>query len=216
MIEKEAPQLSGMAGETVQKAGSAGAANGAQVREPVLATDRDDGLYEIINGERVEKPPVSAYANRIAFVIAHHIEGWAAAQKRGRAVVEVIFRIDPATDLQRRPNAAFVSYDRWPEDRLPPHSDPWPVVPEVAAEVVSPTNPAELVLDKVAEYFRAGVQQVWFIYPRHQLVYVYGSPSQVRILTRTDELDGGTVLPGFRLPLANLFGVAPPVPVDRA
>ena len=55
------------------------------------------------------------------------------------------------------------------------------------------------------EYFRAGVRLVWVIYPDLNQVYVYESPSKVRILHQSDELDGGTVLPGFRLKVAALF-----------
>ncbi len=60
-------------------------------------------------------------------------------------------------------------------------------------------------MEKVAEYFVAGVTVVWVIYPKCQQVHVYESLTDVRGLTRADDLDGGTVLPGFRLPLTELF-----------
>jgi Uma2 family endonuclease len=75
----------------------------------------------------------------------------------------------------------------------------------LAVEVVSPYDLASEQMDKVVEYFRAGVQLVWVVYPEQGLVYVHESLTQVRGLTRTDSLDGGTVLPGFTLPLATLF-----------
>jgi len=162
-------------------------------------------LYEIVNGQRVEKPPMSTYSTRIAFILAKHVDNFAEAQKKGQAGVEYIFRLDEATNLQRRPDVGYVSFQRWPQDRPLPHTDPWPVVPELAVEVVSPTNPAEGVVEKIAEYFQAGVQLVWVVFPRRRQVYVYESPTRIRVLTETDELDGGTVLAGFRLPLATLF-----------
>lgn len=168
----------------------------------------DDKLYEVVNGQRVEKPPMSAYATRVAFVLAKHIDILAESRQSGLAVTEQIFLLDAASGLQRRPDAAFVSFQRWPADRPLPHTDPWPVVPELAVEVVSKNNPAEDVLDKVAEYFRAGVQLVWVVYPRQRQIYVYDSLTHPRVLTESDELDGLPVLPGFRLPVAALF---PPV-----
>jgi Uma2 family endonuclease len=75
----------------------------------------------------------------------------------------------------------------------------------LAIEVISPTNLAEEVLDKFHEHFRAGVRRVWVIYPGTSQVYDYDAPTSVRILARTEELDGGGFVPGFRLPLTALF-----------
>ena len=94
---------------------------------------------------------------------------------------------------------------RWPFRRRVPDVPVWDMVPDLAIEVVSPTNTADEVQDKHLEYFRAGVRQVWVIYPRQREAYIYTSPTQVRILTGDQELDGGDILPGFRLPLAELF-----------
>ena len=58
---------------------------------------------------------------------------------------------------------------------------------------------------KAEHYFRAGVELVWVVYPQPGEVYVYESPVAVRVLTRADLLDGGKVLPGFQLALAELF-----------
>jgi Uma2 family endonuclease len=183
--------------------------NGQRVVGPAVLPPDDDTLYEVVNGCRVEKPPMSTYATRSAFVIAKKLDDFAEAHQAGRAGTEYLFRLAAVPNLQRRPDAAFVSFQRWPADQPLPHTDPWNVVPELAAEVISPSNRAEEVLDRVAEYFQAGVQLVWMIYPRQQQVYVYESPTQVHIRTRSDELDGGQVLPGFRLALATVFGPAP-------
>jgi Uma2 family endonuclease len=82
-------------------------------------------------------------------------------------------------------------------------------VPEIAAEVISNNHLAEDVLEKIEEYFAAGVQLVWVIYPRRQRVHVFESPLRIRGLALTDELDGGAVLPGFRLPVSALFEDVP-------
>jgi Uma2 family endonuclease len=61
------------------------------------------------------------------------------------------------------------------------------------------------VLAKVRDYFHYGVQLVWVISPEEQQIYIYESPTQVQILSVGDELTGGNVVSGFRLPLASLF-----------
>jgi Uma2 family endonuclease len=79
------------------------------------------------------------------------------------------------------------------------------VVPELAVEVVSLTNTFEEVVGKVSEYFTAGVQRVWIITPAEQRVYVYESPTQIKVLTVQEELRDEFLLPGFSLSLAELF-----------
>jgi Uma2 family endonuclease len=112
-------------------------------------------------------------------------------------------------DRSRRPDAAFVSFKRWAKNRpLPRDADAWDVVPDLTVEVVSPTDVAEQLQEKIDEYFRAGVSLVWVVYPLRSQVYVYQSPTQVRILTAADELDGGALLPDFRLSLSELFSAS--------
>ena len=124
--------------------------------------------------------------------------------KLGLVVTETLFVLDAQRNLKRRPDVAFVSYPRWREDRVP-RTEAWDVVPDLAVEVISPTNLAEEIDDKITDYFTAGVRLVWVLYPASGRVYVYQSPERVTGLERTDELEGGDVLPGFRLPVAALF-----------
>ena len=108
-------------------------------------------------------------------------------------------------NCQRRPDLAFVSFQRWPRGRRVPSAAAWEVVPNLAIEVVSPTNFANDMLEKIEDYFLSGVERVWVIYPTVAKLYDYDSPSSVRILTRDQTLEGGTLLPGFQLPLSELF-----------
>ena len=116
-----------------------------------------------------------------------------------------MFRLAPEGPA-RRPDVAFVLFDRWPYatsfDEDPPTFD---LVPNLAVKVVSPSNGFDEVVAKIRDYFFAGVQLVWVVLPRQRQVYAYESPEQVRILSEKHELEGGTVLPGFRLPLTELF-----------
>jgi Uma2 family endonuclease len=109
--------------------------------------------------------------------------------------------------LQRRPDLAFVSFDRWPRDREVLSTEAWDVIPNLAVEIVSPTNGANEVVEKIEDYFNAGVERVWVVYPSVQKLYDYRSANSVEILTRTQAIEGGKVLPGFRLSLADVFKV---------
>ena len=101
---------------------------------------------------------------------------------------------------------AFVSAERWPVGKRLPRQAAWEIVPNLAVEVVSPSNRSRDDLRKLHEYFRAGVRLAWFVYPNLNQIYVYESPFVARGLTTAESLDGGDVLPGFRLSLADLFG----------
>ena len=182
------------------------------VAPPAAAVD-DEPLFEIIDGQRVELPPMSAYAVRVSFRIASVIGQFAGANGLGEAAHEELFRLPLERDRNRRPDAAFVSYERWPKDRpMPLAGNAWEVVPDLAVEVVSPTDLFEELMDKIAEYFQAGVRLVWVVSPRLRMIQVYESLTQLRILTAADELDGGAVLPGFRTPVAALFPQSTPMP----
>ena len=169
-------------------------------------------LYETVNGKRVAKL-MGTYENVLAGELHGYLRNHVRTHSLGRAVIEVLFDL-PDVDNNRRPDVAFVSFARWPQNRRPPHANAWPVVPELAAEVVSPTDDVDDVMEKVEEYFRAGVRVVWLVLPRQERVYVYASPTEVRILARGDELTGDPVVPGFRLAVNDLF--PPPDEPDEA
>jgi Uma2 family endonuclease len=164
----------------------------------------DDMLYEVVDGKIVEKT-VGAFELEIAGILHVQLGMFVSTRRIGRALIEMTFRIDHARDLQRRPDVAFVSGARWPVRRRVPDVAVWDMVPDLAVEVVSKTNTADDVQQKIHEYFKAGVSRVWVIYPRQQVVYVYSSPAEVQVLELGQELDGGELVPGFRLPLAALF-----------
>lgn len=167
---------------------------------------RDNGFhdrYEVVRGRYVELPPMGYFESGVASILAQYLGMFARERALGRVRVETLFRLKE--DLELRPDLAFVSHGRWPRRKRLPHVNACPVVPDLAVEVVSPSNTADEVQDKLHEYFSAGVLQVWVIYPRQHEVYVYTSPTDIRVLTLAQELDGGNVVPGFRLPLATLF-----------
>ena len=175
--------------------------------EPValaLEHGEPDGLYEVIDGRIVEKA-MGAYECWFASVMFDALAPYNRANPIGRVVQEMIFDLRPHVARERRPDVAFVSYERWARDRRMPQARSWAVIPDLAVEIVSLTNLADEVLDKLEEYFKAGVRQVWIVYPRHSKVYAYTSTTAIRILAPGDELDGGDVLPGFHLSVTDLF-----------
>jgi Uma2 family endonuclease len=173
----------------------------------VLSPD-DDPLYEVVDDKVVELPPMGAYAVWITTILARHLGNLVNQHQLGRVMQEALFDLTATVHKKRRPDVAFVSYERWPRQRRVPHAEGWEVVPNLVVEVISPSDRGENIVDKVAEYFRAGVECVWVVFPTQAQVYVYESPTRVYILTRADELHGAPVLPPFQLPLATLFDEA--------
>ncbi len=164
-----------------------------------------EALYEIVNGERREITPMGVFAGSIASVLSQFLGLFGLQQKLGVALMEVLFRLKPG-GASRRPDVAFVKYDRLPTEVVLT-ADPaeFDLAPNLAVEVVSRNNTAEEIEIKTLEYFDAGVELVWVIYPRQRRIYVYDSPTSNRILQENDFLDGGNVLPGFKLQIAELF-----------
>ena len=170
----------------------------------VLPQD-DDILYEVVDDQVVELGPMGAHEIWLATVLVVHLANFVGQHQLGRVVQELLFDFTAMVKRKRRPDVAFVSYERWPRQRSVPHAEAWEVVPNLVVEVISPSDRGNDILDKVAEYFRIGVECVWVIFISQEQVYIYESPTHVRILTRMDELYGEPVLPHFRLPLVALF-----------
>jgi Uma2 family endonuclease len=177
----------------------------ATVDRPIeLSPEDDDSLYEIIDGLRVEKSMgirQILLANRLAIFINQ----MAFAPRLGIAVIEALFDLGIPGAPEYRPHMAFVSEGRWPRDRSVPSTNAWAVVPDLAVEVVSPSNTADEVQAKVDIYLKAGVRLVWVVYLKSACVHVHDGSSTIRIVRPGGELEGEAILPGFRLPLESLF-----------
>lgn len=163
-----------------------------------------DILYEVVNGEIVEIPPMGVYQGLIATLLSAALQNFATA-RHGRVTTEVLFDFSRAVGRKRRPDLAFVSYERWPREKQVPRTEAWDVVPNLAVEVVSPTNTVDDVLEKLFEYFQVGIERVWVVCPSQRQIYVYTSVTEVKVLSENDELADDALLPGFRLPLDTLF-----------
>lgn len=89
-------------------------------------------------------------------------------------------------------------------DALIRHDDDGARLAVTCFTVVAGRKVSEL-FDRLDRAFEGGVRAVWAVFPNVGLVYCYTSPNAVRVLSRSDELTGEPVVPGFRLPLADLF-----------
>ena len=99
------------------------------------------------------------------------------------------------------PDLTFTNWDRCPSPAVPPESV-GAIIPNLAVEILSPSNRAGEIPRKIGAYFAAGVELVWVIDPEARSGVAYTSPTT---LSESDTLRGGSVLPGFELPLAALF-----------
>jgi Uma2 family endonuclease len=170
----------------------------AAILETVIDTDRE---YEIINGQPEEKIMGGArhggIGARLIIELGIHVK----VQHLGSVY-------GPDTSFQigrneRMPDVSFVAAARIPGEGEPEGA--WPIPPDLAVEIVSPTDLHEKLMTKILEYLSAGVRQVWLISPEHRTVTVYSSYTDVKIVDEAGELGGGDVIPGFRLPVAELF-----------
>jgi len=162
-----------------------------------------EGSFEIVKGKRVEKQ-IGLIENLIASILHGRLDPFCRDNQLGIAVIETMFKI-PVSGNDRKPDVAFVSYQMWPAQRPIPRVNAWAIAPELIIEVISPNDKAFEVMEKTREYFTGGVRQIWQIYSNIEQVFIFDSPQSVRILSRTDELNGEPVVPGFRMLVADLF-----------
>ena len=118
--------------------------------EAILEAMRNDLLYEVVDGQIRELPPMGVEPVLLAATLMRTLSNFAWTAGLGRVVSEMLFLLNPAKKLQRRPDLALVSFQRWPRGRRVPNTAAWEVVPNLAIEVVSPSNFANDLLEKNA------------------------------------------------------------------
>ncbi|MDP9374478.1 MAG: Uma2 family endonuclease [Chloroflexota bacterium] len=162
--------------------------------------------YELVEGELVEVPTAGALHNLIVGLVYKLIDAFVLQRDLGLTFSDGTgYVLHHGPDLLRIPDVSFVSWGRVPEEGVPEGF--WPVAPDSAVEVVSPNDRADEVHDKVREYLAAGTRLVWVLWPKRRSVTAHAPDGVARELGPDDELDGGDVLPGFRVRVAALFEV---------
>lgn len=158
--------------------------------------------YDLIRGELIELPPADGEHGEIAAGIIGRLWSHVSADKLGRVYTsETGFLLRRNPDVVRAPDAAVIRAERVPE-RQPGFYE---VSPDLVVEVVSPSDSASYVQSKVLECLNAGVRMVWVVFPEQQTISIYERSGKVRFLSVDDTLDGDDVLPGFSVPVAQIF-----------
>jgi Uma2 family endonuclease len=167
--------------------------------------DREDRFCELEDGVLVEKP-MGWYESLLASLIIIEIGLYLRENDLGQVLgADGAMRILPRTI--KIPDVSFVGWDRWPKERLPRRPIP-ALVPHLVVEVLSETNTEREMERKLRQYFEAGVQLVWYIDPATRSARAFTSPTDVTAIDESGVLDGGTVLPGFKLSLSRVFAKA--------
>ena len=163
-----------------------------------------DRRYELIRGELKVMSPTKPLHGIVCARIAARLFNYVEERDLGEVFgAETGFLVETDPDSVVGADAAFVSSERLAAvERFDKF---FPFAPDLAVEVLSPSNTVQEMDEKVALYFAAGSRLVWVVNPKRRTVAAYRSPLDVRILGGTDALDGGDVLPGFNLDLSKLF-----------
>ncbi len=174
--------------------------------EDVLDLPEKPGYtIELIDGELREVPGAGALHGVIALMLIELLQGFVRQWSLGLVLpdgVGYVLRREP--DQLRIPDVSFLAWSQVPEDGIPEGF--WEGAPTLAVEIVSPHDRAADIHRKVHDYLDAGTRLVWVLWPQQTAVTVYDADGQ-RELGSDDQLDGGDVLPGFSVPVGDLFEV---------
>ena len=155
--------------------------------------------YEYANGELVPMAPPSREHGEISVNVVHYLYSHVYQNKLGRLyTVETTFQVGERT---AKPDVAFVATAQLTGDKTKGFSIP----PDLAVEVVSPSDVQSRIAEKVLAYLNAGTRLVWVLEPVTKTVTIYRSERDIEMLTCDDTLTGENVIPGFTCPVANLF-----------
>lgn len=155
--------------------------------------------YEYVKGELIPMPPTSGEHGDISMNLVLPLATYVRANQLGR-----VYTSDTGFKIGDRfliPDIAFVSIERLPDDRRKAFSIP----PDLAVEIVSPTDVLFRVFEKALTYLSGGTQLVWGVEPVAKTVTVYRSETDIKTLTREDTLTGEDIVEGFSCKISQLF-----------
>lgn len=161
------------------------------------------GRCELVRGTLSTMPFAEFEHGVIAGEIGFAIQAHVRRHRLGVATaVGAGYLIESDPDTVRAPDAAFVRAERIPAEKPKGF---FPGAPDLAVEVLSPDDRASEVNDKVQQRLETGCRAVWVVDPKTRSVSVYRGPKDIEIVDLAGTLDGGDVLPGFTLPVAEIF-----------
>jgi Uma2 family endonuclease len=162
--------------------------------------------WELVKGELIQMAPAGYGHGRISLKIGRLLGNFAEERNLGvvcAAETGVITSRNP--DTVRAPDAMFISNERLSDDIDPEHFLSIP--PDLAVEVIFPSERWSEIEEKVEEYIKTGVRLIWLIDPRTRTVHVHRPPNEVRILKEDDTLTGEDVLPEFSVSIKALLAI---------
>lgn len=172
----------------------------------------DEGPFEFIDGEKIPLAPQVPLSGDINFLLARLLAQHVEEHDLGKVFVEVPFVMTDPDDPNwvtgsRVPDAMFYSKARM--DGLAKSDPDWrlkpiPLPPDLAVEVISPSDRFSAVSKKIDGYLRDGVRLVWVVDPGQAEAIVYKPNTQPLRLNREDTLTGGDVVPNFEVSIATL------------
>ncbi|MEG4504000.1 Uma2 family endonuclease [Microcoleus sp. F6_B4] len=169
-----------------------------------MALNRDGHRYEIVNGELIDMGNSGAKHGYVAVILSAALFNCVSTRKLG-AIFDSSTAFKMKSGNKRSPDVSFMAKERLQGlDDLPDGF--LEGAPDLAVEILSPGNTVAEIHDKLVEYFENGARLVWVIHPQEQYVLVYRSSQEPdRLLKSTQSLDGEEIVPGFSLPIAELF-----------
>jgi Uma2 family endonuclease len=165
----------------------------------------DGSRYELCRGELVPMTPVGLRHSAIVMRLGRLLGAYVDKKRLGIVGTEGGFKLRRKPDTTRAPDLHFVSKARLAKEGITEKFANYP--PDLAVEVLSPTDTASDVQQRVEEYLSARVPLVWVVDPKLQRVTVYRSLRDVKVLTPSQQLDGGQVIPGFRVKVSDIFAI---------
>ena len=165
----------------------------------------DDGYrYELVRGELRKMAPAGYLHGRVAINVTTPLDRHVRVHDLGVVcAAETGFKLASNPDTVRAPDVAFIRRERVQE--VGDAEGYWPGAPDLAVEVISPSDTFADVQEKVFDWLQAGTRMVILVMPRKRAVTVYRSLADMMMLTEHDMLDGGDVVSGWKIPVRELF-----------
>lgn len=172
--------------------------------EELLELPRGRFRYELVKGELKKMPPAGYEHGTLAAKITARLIQYVEPRHLGDvAAAETGFKVSENPDTVRAPDVAFISRER--VEAIGAVKGYWLGAPDLACEVISPGDSYTEVQEKVVEWLNAGTKMVLVVDPEKRAFTVYHSLTDVRFLGEQDVLEGGEVVPGWELPVAEIF-----------
>jgi Uma2 family endonuclease len=173
--------------------------------DELLAMPDDGFSYELIKGELIKvSPPPGHEHGLVTMNIAGPLYEYVKNKNLGKVyAAETGFLLEQNPDTVRAADVAFIRSERI--EKAGPIKGYWVGAPDLAVEVVSPSDTVRRIEGKVAQWLEAGTCMVWVVSPRLHTVTVYRSLTDIETLTKNNTLDCGDVIPGFQISISEIF-----------